>query len=221
MCGRFTLRTPAGDVAEQFGLFSAPDLAPRYNIAPSQQVAAVRTAPGDGRELVLLRWGLVPSWADDPSIGYKMINARGESVATKPSFRNAFKQRRCLIVADGFYEWQKTGGQKQPYYIRLKSGRPFGFAGLWERWGRDGQPFDSCTIITTGANELMAPLHDRMPVVVPPADYDLWLDPAVKDVERLLPLVRPYPPQEMEAFPVSTVVNNPRHETEQCIARAG
>lgn len=220
MCGRFTLRTPAKEIAEQFALFSAPDLTPRYNIAPSQQVAAVRVAHNDGRELVWLRWGLVPSWADDSAVGYKMINARGESVATKPSFRNDFKARRCLVVADGFYEWQKTGGKKQPYYIRLKSGRPFAFAGLWEHWGREGKEIDSCTIITTDANELMEPLHDRMPVIVAASDYDLWLDPAVKDVERLQALLQPYPPGEMEAYPVSTVVNNPRNETEKCVERA-
>ncbi len=144
MCGRFTLRTPASQVAEAFGVLPFPDLQPRYNIAPSQQVPVVRLAQNDSRELALLRWGLVPSWADDPKIGYKMINARGESVATKPSFRSAFKKRRCLVVTDGFYEWQKTdGGKKQPYYIRLMNERPFAFAGLWEHWGREGQEFDS------------------------------------------------------------------------------
>jgi putative SOS response-associated peptidase YedK len=217
MCGRFTLRTPASAVAEAFGLLPFPDLQPRYNIAPSQAVAAVRLGADDKRELALLRWGLIPSWADDPAIGYKMINARGESVATKPSFRKAFKQRRCLIAADGFYEWQKSEGKKQPFYIRLKSERPFAFAGLWEHWAREGQEIDSCTIITTDANELMAPIHNRMPVIVDPADYTLWLEPAVQDIERLQPLIRPFPADEMTAFKVSTVVNNPRNETDKCV----
>jgi putative SOS response-associated peptidase YedK len=219
MCGRFTLRTPAGHVAEAFGVLPFADLQPRYNIAPSQPVPVARLAQNDGRELAFLKWGLVPSWADDPAIGYKMINARGDTVATKPSFRKAFKVRRCLVVADGFYEWQKTDGNKQPHYIRLKDDRPFAFAGLWEHWGRDGQEIDSCTIITTDANELMAPIHNRMPVIVAPSDYDLWLDPAIQEVERLQPLLRPYPPGEMTAYPVSTVVNNPRNEVAQCVER--
>jgi len=141
MCGRFSLRTPASQVAEAFGVLPFADLQPRYNIAPSQPVAVVRHAQ---RELALLKWGLVPSWADDPAIGYKMINARGETVATKPSFRKAFKVRRCLVVADGFFEWQKTEGKKQPHYIRLKHDGPFAFAGLWEHWAREGQEIDSC-----------------------------------------------------------------------------
>ncbi|HEV3023151.1 MAG TPA: SOS response-associated peptidase [Pirellulales bacterium] len=219
MCGRFTLRTPAGLVAEAFGMLPFSGLQPRYNIAPSQPVAVVRLAQNDGRELAFLKWGLVPSWADDPAIGYKMINARGETVATKPSFRKAFKVRRCLVVADGFYEWQKTngGGKKQPHYIRLKDDVPFAFAGLWEHWVREGQEIDSCTIITTDANELMAPIHDRMPVIMAPADYELWLDPAVQEVERLQPLLRPFAAGEMKAYPVSTMVNNPRTESENCV----
>lgn len=187
----------------------------------SQQIATVRLAPNNSRELAFLRWGLVPSWADDPAIGYKMINARGETVATKPSFRKAFKARRCLVVADGFYEWQKTDGKKQPHYIRLKHDGPFAFAGLWEHWGRDGTEIDSCTIITTDANELMAPIHNRMPVILAPTDYDVWLDPAVEEVERLQPLLRPFPAGEMTAYPVSTVVNSPRNETEECVAAVG
>ncbi len=221
MCGRFTLRTPANQVAEAFGMLPFADLRPRYNIAPSQPVAVIRLTQADGRELAFLKWGLVPSWADDPAIGYKMINARGDTVATKPSFRKAFKVRRCLVVADGFYEWRKSDGKKQPHYIRLKDDRPFAFAGLWEHWGRDGQEVDSCTIITTDANELMAPIHNRMPVIVAPTDYDVWLDPAIQEVERLQPLMRPFPAGEMTAYPVSTVVNNPRNELAQCVERVG
>jgi putative SOS response-associated peptidase YedK len=149
-----------------------------------------------------------------------MINARSESVATKPSFRKAFKVRRCLVVADGFFEWQKTdGGKKQPHYIRLKPDRPFAFAGLWEHWGRDGQEINSCAIITTDANELMTPIHNRMPVILAPADYDLWLDPAAQEVERLQPLMRPFPAGEMTAYPVSTIVNNPWNEAAECVER--
>jgi len=221
MCGRFTLRTPASQVAEAFGVLPFADLQPRYNIAPSQAVPVVRRAQNDGRELAFLKWGLVPSWADDPAIGFKMINARGDTVATKPSFRKAFKVRRCLVVADGFYEWQKTDGKKQPHFIRLKDDRPFAFAGLWEHWGREGQEIDSCTIITTDANELMAPIHNRMPVIVAPSDYDVWLDPEIQEVERLQPLLRPYPADQMTAYPVSTVVNNPRNEVAQCVERVG
>jgi putative SOS response-associated peptidase YedK len=222
MCGRFTLRTPASAVAEAFGVLPFADLRPRYNIAPSQPVAVVRSAQSNGRELALLKWGLVPSWADDPAIGYKMINARGETVATKPSFRKAFKVRRCLVVTDGFYEWQKTDrGKKQPHYIRLKHDGPFAFAGLWEHWRRDDQEIESCTIITTDANELMAPIHNRMPVILAPADYDVWLDPAIHEVERLQRLLRPFPAGEMTAYPVSTLVNNPRNEVAECMERAG
>ncbi|HEV3025281.1 MAG TPA: SOS response-associated peptidase [Pirellulales bacterium] len=217
MCGRFTLRTPASHVAEAFGLADLFDFQPRYNIAPRQAVAAVRIAQNDGRELAFLKWGLVPSWADEPSIGYKMINARSETAATKPSFRRAFKSRRCLIVADGFYEWQKTGSKKQPFYIRLADGAPIGFAGLWEHWKRDGQEIESCTILTTDANELMAPIHNRMPVIVGRDDYGVWLDPAVQEVERLQPLLRPFLSGEMTAYPVSTVVNNPKNDVEECV----
>ncbi|HVC92825.1 MAG TPA: SOS response-associated peptidase, partial [Pirellulales bacterium] len=176
MCGRFTLRTPASQVAEAFGVLPFADLQPRYNIAPSQPVGVVRLSKNDGRELDFVKWGLVPSWADDPAIGYKMINARSDTVATKPSFRKAFKVRRCLVVADGFYEWQKTDGKKQPHYIRLKDDRPFAFAGLWEHWGRDGAEFDSCTIITTDANAEVAPIHGRMPAVLEAGALDPWLE---------------------------------------------
>jgi putative SOS response-associated peptidase YedK len=147
-----------------------------------------------------------------------MINARGETVATKPAFRKAIRERRCLILADGFYEWQERGRHKQPLFVRLANGRPFAFAGLWERWGGpDGTALDSCAIVTTTANDLLRPLHDRMPVILAPKDYDLWLDPSLQDVECLLPLLRPYPAEEMTAYPVSTRVNNPAHDAPDCI----
>jgi putative SOS response-associated peptidase YedK len=219
MCGRFTLITPAEVVAEQFQLIEAPSLSPRYNVAPTQPVAAVRPSPGNGgRELVLLRWGLVPFWAKDPAIGSRMINARSETVAQKPAFRAAFRRRRCLVPADGFYEWQRQEQGKQPFYIRLGDEKPFAFAGLWEHWeGPDETTIDSCTLLTTEPNDLIRLLHNRMPVILAPSDYDLWLDPGVQEAELLQPLLRPYPSENMIAYPISTWVNSPRNEGPQCI----
>ncbi len=172
MCGRYTLKTPIDVVAEHFGLDEYPSsLTPSYNIAPTQEVAAV-VEEDEKRKLKMFRWGLVPSWAKDPAIGNKMINARAETVSEKPSFRSAFKRRRCLIVADGFYEWQKTdGGAKQPYHFRMKDSSPFAFAGLWETWDGDGADVRSCSIITTDANDLMKEIHHRMPVILLPDNY--------------------------------------------------
>jgi putative SOS response-associated peptidase YedK len=224
MCGRFTLRAPASTVAEQFKLLDVEPLNARFNIAPTQPVAAVRRV-GESREpghqLVWLKWGLVPSWAKDPRTGNSLINARAESVAEKPAFRAAFRRRRCLVLADGFYEWQRTGPKKQPYFIRLADDRPFAFAGLWEFWeGLDHSSLETCTLITTGPNELMAPIHNRMPVILSPDNYDRWLDPAVQQPEQLQPLLRPYPNDAMLAYPVGTHVNNPRNEDANCIAPA-
>lgn len=218
MCGRFSLSTPAEILADRFQLTSAPSLAPRYNIAPTQPVAAVRLTPGhEGRMLELLRWGLIPPWAKDPSLGAQLINARAETAATKPAFRAAFRQRRCLVPADGFYEWQREGLRKQPFYIRMRDGKPFAFAGLWEHWeGLDGAAIDSCALLTTEPNELLRPVHDRMPVILDPRDYELWLDPEVRKLERLTPLLRPYPPEDMTAYPVSPRVNNPRNDDPLC-----
>ncbi len=220
MCGRFSLGADAATLASRFDLFEAPLWIPRYNIAPTQEVLAVVKPPDAARRQArLLRWGLIPMWAEGPAVGSRMINARAETVATKPAFRWAFRERRCLILADGFYEWQRQGRRKQPFYICLRDGRPFAFAGLWERWvPPDGQPIDSCTIITTVANELIRPLHVRMPVILAPKDYDLWLDPSVGEIERLQPLLRPYPSDEMTAYPVSTLVNNPANDTSGCTA---
>ena len=230
MCGRFTLRAPASVVAEQFALFEVPPFAPRFNIAPSQPVPVVRLGKGDsplsprgtvpfsGRELVWLRWGLIPSWAKDPAIGNRLINARAETVAEKPAFRAALRRRRCLVAADGFYEWQWTGKRKQPYFIRLRDDRPFAFAGLWESWeGLDCSQIESCTLLTTEPNELMRPIHDRMPVILPTDGYQAWLDPAVERPEQLAPLLCAYPADEMRAEPVSTFVNSPANEGLRCI----
>lgn len=205
------------DVAKAFGVAAEGNAAPLFNIAPTQVVTAVRTNPAGTRELCSLRWGLVPSWADDLAIGNRMINARAESIAVKPAYRRAFKTRRCLIAADGFFEWQKTGRQKQPYYIRLKNDRPFGFAGLWETWSKSGAPVESCSIITTDANELVRPIHDRMPVVIPPEAYELWLSPGNQEIEVLQSLLLPYPAAEMTAFPVGTRVNSPAYRESDCI----
>ncbi len=220
MCGRFTLFAPEKELAERFGV-SAPgrSLVPRYNIAPSQPVAAVRAAPeGSGRELVLLRWGLIPSWAKDPSIGNRMINARSETAAEKPAFRSAIRRRRCLVPASGFYEWKRTGSGKRPYFARVRGGAPFGMAGLWERWeAADGSAVESCTILTTDANGLLAPVHDRMPAIVPPGEYDRWLDPAVTDPGQVAPILAPFPEGQMEAWPVSTRVNRPTEDDPRLI----
>jgi putative SOS response-associated peptidase YedK len=219
LCGRFTLFDTAASLAEAFEVVEVPSLSPRYNIAPSQAVAAVRIPPSGGaREVVLLRWGLIPSWAKDPSLGDRMINARAETAAGKPAFRSAIRRRRCLVPASGFYEWKRTNGRKQPYYIRRPDGKPFAFAGLWESWEGPGQAaVESCTILTTSANELLLPIHDRMPVIVSPADYDLWLSSEVRDPAELARLFRPCPPEEMTAFPVGTAVNNPKTDSPQLI----
>jgi putative SOS response-associated peptidase YedK len=218
MCGRFTLATPEQDLAVQFNLPEIPDLKPRYNIAPTQAVAAVRVpGPESDRELVMLHWGLIPFWAKDPGLGARLINARSETVADKPAFRAAFRRRRCLVPADGFFEWQKQNG-KQPFFIRLKNGRPFAFAGLWERWqGEEGSAIESCTLLTTRPNELLRPLHNRMPVILHPHNYALWLDPDAQDVDALHRLLDPYPSGEMDAYPVSRYVNSPRNEGPDCI----
>jgi putative SOS response-associated peptidase YedK len=222
MCGRFTLRASTKAIVKAFHLSDAPDLKPRYNIAPTQQIASIRLDSATGtRQLSLLHWGLIPSWADDPSIGNRMINARAETVAVKPAFRSAFKKGRCLILADGFYEWKKTGKTKQPFYIRLKDDEPFAFAGLSEHWHRGDQVIDSCTIITTEPNEMMASIHDRMPVILSPEYYDLWIEPEFHGQGKLLEMLKPYPTEDMTAYPVGTVVNNPRNESKECIEGVG
>ena len=225
MCGRFSLRARLAELLEQLFVDepNLPSFFPRYNIAPTQRVLAVREMPevaSPRREAVGLRWGLIPSWADDPSIGNRMINARCETVAEKPAFRAALRRRRCLVVADGFYEWKTEGRGKQPYFIHFSDDRPFAFAGLWESWeGPDHSSIESCTILTTEANELMRPIHERMPVILRRQDYARWLSPAEQDPQLLLPLLIPCDSDEMEAYPVSRKVNNPSFDGPNCVAR--
>ncbi|WAL60664.1 SOS response-associated peptidase [Thermocoleostomius sinensis] len=217
MCGRYTLTQSGEAIAAAFDLADVPTVSPRYNIAPTQPAAVVRAGEAD-REFTYLYWGLIPSWSKDPSIGARLINARSETVTEKPSFRAAFKRRRCLIVADGFYEWQRLPKRKQPYYFQLVDRQPFALAGLWEHWETgNGDVIDSCTILTTVANAVLEPVHDRMPVVLPPDTYDLWLDPQIQQPDRLLPLLRPYPAEAMQSYPVSLKVNSPKNDTAECI----
>jgi len=214
MCGRFALTAPASTITEIFQVDVLPDVLPRYNVAPSQQVPAVVERDGV-RQMGMFRWGLIPRWAKDKKIGYRTINARGETVAKKPSYRAAFKRRRCLVIADGFYEWKRLSKKdKIPHLIQLDDGRPFGMAGLWERWvdPDDGEEVLSCTIITTGPNDMMTEIHDRMPVILPPDHWDTWLDESNDDKEQLQELLVPYPSEGMRHRSVSTHVNNARHE---------
>jgi putative SOS response-associated peptidase YedK len=223
MCGRFALISDTEQLVAQFGIAPAlvagvPNSVPRYNIAPTQPVAAIRLEEETKqRELTFFRWGLIPSWSKDINIGSRMINARSETVAEKPSFRAAFKRRRCIIPADGFYEWQKRDGGKQPMFIHATDKRPFALAGLWEMWSDpEGSMLQTCTILTTHPNELMATIHDRMPVILEPEDFDMWLDPG-DDPEQGLHLLRPYPAAKMDAYPVSTIVNSPKNDVPACI----
>ena len=222
MCGRFTLTVDPGQLQDTFPWVSIPDdISPRFNIAPSQPVAVV---PNDGQnKLDFFVWGLIPSWSKEPQIGNRLINARAETLAEKPSFRTAFRRRRCLILADGFYEWRQEVGQKSktPMLIQLKSQQPFAFAGLWEVWhATDGSEIRSCTIITTQPNEMMAPIHNRMPVILSPEAYQLWLSPEEKGSGELTPLLVPYPPDLMTAYPVSRLVNSPQNDSPEVILPA-
>ncbi|WP_256478610.1 SOS response-associated peptidase [Chroococcidiopsis sp. CCMEE 29] len=219
MCGRFTLSQSAEAIASVFQLDEVPILEPRYNIAPTQLVPTVLQKPEQRkRQLQMLRWGLIPAWAKDPAMGARLINARAETVTEKPSFRSAFRHRRCLVIADGFYEWQRQNGKKQPFYFRMHNAQPFAFAGLWERWqDPNGEIVETCTILTTDANELLRPIHDRMPVILDPKDYDLWLDPAVENSESLQQILHPYSSEAMTSYAVSTKVNNPGNDTPECI----
>ena len=212
MCGRFIQCTSGDRLAERFHLPAAPVLTPRYNVAPSQPVGAIRIAEDGRREWVALRWGLIPAWAPKPRTAYSTINARAETVADKPTYRHAFRRRRCLIPADGFYEWRQLGARKQPYCIVPTDGTAFAFAGLWDRWEQDGQVLESCTIVVTQANARIAPLHDRMPVILDPADEARWLDPAVTDPVVLRPLLVPCAPERLRVWPVGTAVNATRHD---------
>jgi len=219
MCGRFTLTIDPGDLQEVFPDVQIPSgFSPRFNIAPTQPVAVISNAVPD--RLDFFTWGLIPSWAKDPEIGNRMINARAETLAEKPSFRTALRRRRCLILADGFYEWRQIPDSKGkiPTYIHLKDHRPFAFAGLWELWNSpDGSQIYSCTIITTQPNELMQTIHNRMPVILPKASYSRWLDPAERQPADLADLLVSYPASEMAAYPVSRLVNSPQVDTPACI----
>ncbi len=213
MCGRYAIvLAEDGSLQRRFSLEELlDDPAPRYNVAPTQTLpVVVRHSPN---HLAMMRWGLIPSWAKDPSIGNRMINARAESVAEKPAFRRPFRSQRCLVPASGFFEWKREGTGKQPYFVHLTDEPLFAFAGLYDIWhDPQGQAVHSYTILTTDANDLMAPIHNRMPVILAREDEDDWLDPDISEPERLLPLLRPYPARAMEAYPVSRAVNSPMHD---------
>jgi putative SOS response-associated peptidase YedK len=223
MCGRFSLSQSGETIAALLQLSEVPEVAPRYNIAPTQAAPTVLVRSQNShqdshRQFQNLYWGLIPSWAKDPKMGARMINARAETVAEKPSFRTALKRRRCLVLSDGFYEWQRREKKKQPFYFQVGQHQLFAFAGLWEHWeSAEGDTIDSCTILTTEPNALLRSFHDRMPVILKPEDYDLWLDPTVQKPELLQPLLCPYDAELMSSYPVSLEVNNPRHDRPDCI----
>lgn len=221
MCGRFTSYHSSSEIARAFDLTNVPELKPRYNIAPTQQVAGIlRSDPESKREFKWLRWGLIPHWAKDKSIGNKLINARAETVAQKPSFRSAFRHSRCLIIASGFYEWQRQEKGKQPFLIQQTDNLPFVFAGLWSTWqSPEDETINTCTIITTEANEIMQPIHQRMPVILKSDDYEKWLDPTIQQPELLQSLLQPYDSDKLKTYPVSTLVNNPRNDSPECIRK--
>ncbi len=219
MCGRYTLIADIGDLAQRFE-FDGADFRydPGYNIAPTESVLTVRNV--EGREAALMRWGLVPFWSKDLKIGARMINARAETVAEKPAFRNALKKRRCLVLADGYYEWQKTPTGKRPFRIIMKSGKPFAMAGLWETWkDPQGNVVPSCTIITTAANDYLAPIHNRMPVILPQESEETWLDLRLEESEDLAHILVPSPNEALDAYEVSTIVNSARNDGPEIIAR--
>jgi putative SOS response-associated peptidase YedK len=221
MCGRFTLIAEPERVKEVFNISDTSNCQweARYNIAPTQNIATVvYNSETKKRECRSLRWGLIPSWSKDSKMAARTINARAETLAEKPSFRSAFKRRRCLIIADGFYEWKKVETKKQPYYFQLQDNQPFAFAGLWEEWlSPEDEKITSCTIVTTEANELLQQIHHRMPVILPQSDYETWLDPQQNNTELLQKLLRPYGAEEMSAYRVSTKVNSPYHTSPECI----
>lgn len=218
MCGRYSLSRPDETLRELFGVALEPRAEPRWNVAPTQCVPVVREDAPGVRRAVCLRWGLVPAWATEPSVGSRMINARAETAAAKPAFREALRARRCLVPADGFYEWQGTGRRKQPWLFTLRGGLPLALAGIWERWSGPGGPLETFAVLTTEANDLVRPVHDRMPAVVAPEHFDLWLDPRMRETGRLAPVLRPFPAERMEARPVDAAVNDPRNDDARCFA---
>lgn len=215
MCARYNLRVTPAEAQAAFDLLRAPDWQPRYNIAPTQSVLAIRETD-EGRVADPMRWGLIPSWSKEPKTKFPLINARAETVAKQPSFRAPFKRKRCLVPATGFYEWTGSKGNKQPHHIGLQGDEPFAFAGLWDRWGDD---LESCTILTCGANALMAPIHDRMPVILPRETWELWLDPDSPS-EPLEQILLPHDPDDMQRFAVNRIVNKVGNETPECIEPA-
>ncbi len=218
MCGRFDLHLPIEFLADYFGAPVLQDLQPHFNIAPTQQVLVIRTNQDGSRHFAFLKWGLIPSRAKDLSIGAKLINARSETVDVKPSFRNALKNRRCIVPANGFYEWANVGGKKKPLYVKMKDNSPMIFAGLWEHWkSSEGNIIESCTILTTSSNDLIKPLHDRMPLILDNQDMDLWLNPQIIDPEKLKHLFVPCSSEKLEMFPVSEIVNSTRNDIVECI----
>lgn len=221
MCGRFVSKAKKEEIEKEFKveIGNGDLIVPRYNIAPTQEIAAI-TEIENAREISLFKWGLIPKWAKDDSIGNKLINARAETLREKPSFRDAFRSRRCIIPASGFYEWQKTSkGAKQPYYFYLKEKEIFGFAGLWEEWlnKETGELTESCTIITTEANDILKPVHDRMPVILKTKDYEEWLNPEIKNTDELQNLLVPYPADEMSSHTVSRAVNYASEDSPELI----
>lgn len=222
MCGRFSLTTSPIKLTKIFHFSEIPKFETHYNIYPGSDIAVIRQTDHQ-RTLDYFHWDLIPPWAEDPKIGYRTINARAETVHKAPAFRSAFKSKRCLIPANGFYEWKKLEKEKkQPYYIRPKDEAPFAFAGLWEKWqGKDGQVIESCTIITTESTKLIKPIHDRMPLILKPGDYELWLDLEVQEIRPLQIIMKPYPKDNMDAYPVSAAVNNPRNDIPECIEPIG
>ncbi|MGC1465999.1 MAG: SOS response-associated peptidase [Pseudolabrys sp.] len=220
MCGRFIITSPPEAFRALFEYDEQPNFPPRYNVAPTQPIAIVRVVGGK-RQFALVRWGLLPSWVKDPKTFSLLINARGESAADKPAFRAAMRRRRCLIPVDGFYEWQNIGGRKRPFFIRAKSGRPFAFAGLWETWtGPNGEELETAAIVTTTANRALAPIHERMPVIVPPDAFGLWLNASEVDVHAAAALIVPAPDEFLDAYEVSTAVNRVANDSPALIAPA-
>jgi putative SOS response-associated peptidase YedK len=222
MCGRFTLHTPESKIRDTFNLehTEALGLKPRYNIAPSQPIPVIRDTDS-GKEMVMARWGLIPSWSKESKTKYSTINARIETVAEKPSYRTPFKHKRCLIPADGFYEWKVVNEHKIPHHIRMRDGSVFALAGLWDHWEGDDGIIESCTIIVMPSNEVMKPIHERMPAIIAPAEYDWWLDTRITDKEEIMQYLTSAPSSQLTAYPVSTWVNSPRNRDERCIQSAG
>ena len=222
MCGRFSLHTPETRIRDAFNLEHTEPLGlkPRYNIAPSQDIPIIRDT-STGQEMVMAQWGLIPSWSKESKSKYSTINARVETVAEKPTYRTPFKCRRCLIPADGFYEWKQVNGNKVPHHIRMRDGSVFAFAGLWDHWEGDDESIESCTIIVMPSNEVMKSIHERMPAIIAPAEYDWWLDTRITDKEDIMQYLTSAPSSQLTAYPVSTWVNVPKHDDERCIQPAG